>query len=56
LDKVDPARITEFEKKFVEHVKAKQQPLLDQISKDGQLSEASDAALKKVVLDFMATF
>ena len=45
-----------FEKKFMEHVKATQRPLLDQIGKDGHLSEASDAALKKVVSDFMASF
>merc|ERR1711981_1432768 len=56
LDKVEPGRITEFEKKFMEHVKATQRPLLDQIGKDGHLSEASDAALKKVVSDFMASF
>merc|ERR1712080_501722 len=56
LDKVDPSRITEFEKKFMEHVKATQRPLLDQIGKDGHLSEASDAALKKVVQDLMASF
>merc|ERR1712088_583745 len=56
LDKIDPSRITEFEKKFMEHVKATQRPLLDQIGKDGHLSEASDAALKKVVEDFMASF
>merc|ERR1712080_708700 len=56
LDKVEPSRITEFEKKFMEHVRATQRPLLDQIGKDGFLSEASDAALKKVVTDFMASF
>jgi F-type H+-transporting ATPase subunit alpha len=56
LDKVDPSKITEFEKAFLEHIKATQGPLLDQIGKDGHLSEASDAALKKVVQDFMATF
>jgi len=56
LDKVEPSRITEFEKKFMEHVNATQKPLLDQISKDGHLSEASDAAMKKVVTDFMASF
>merc|ERR1711920_1179449 len=33
LDKVEPGRITEFEKKFMEHVKATQRPLLDQIAK-----------------------
>ena len=56
LDKVDPSQITNFEQKFMEHVKATQRPLLDQIGKDGHLSEASDAALKKVVTDFMATY
>merc|ERR1712190_479602 len=49
LDKVEPSKITEFERKFMEHVKATQRPLLDQIGKDGHLSEASDAALKQVV-------
>merc|ERR1719355_22222 len=56
LDKIEPSRITEFEKKFMEHVRATNKPLLDQIGKDGHLSEASDAALKKVVSDFMASF
>merc|ERR1712149_9118 len=56
LDKVEPSRITEFERKFMEHVRATQRPLLDQIGKDGFLSEASDAALKVVVTDFMASF
>ena len=35
----------------MEHVRATQRPLLDQIGKDGFLSEASDAALKVVVTD-----
>merc|ERR1739848_624236 len=56
LDKVDPSRITEFEKKFMEHIRATQRPLLDQIGKDGHLSADSDAALKVVVTDFMASF
>jgi len=56
LDKIDPSKITEFEKAFLEHVKGTQAGLLDQIGKDGHLSEASDAALKKVVTDFMSTF
>merc|ERR1712174_158450 len=55
LDKIDPAKITEFEKQFLAHVKGTQRPLLDQIAKDGHLSEASDKALNKVVTDFMAT-
>jgi F-type H+-transporting ATPase subunit alpha len=56
LDKIDPSRITDFEKKFMEHVKATQMPLLDQIGKDGHLSPDSDQKLKKVVTDFLASF
>merc|ERR1719270_2212007 len=56
LDKIDPAKITEFETKFMEHVKGTQRPLLDQIAKDGHLSEASDKALNAVVKEFMATY
>ena len=56
LDKVDPSRITDFEKKFLEHVKATQRPLLDQIAKDGHLSPASDQSLNKVVKEFLSTF
>jgi F-type H+-transporting ATPase subunit alpha len=56
LDKLDPSKITDFEKKFLDHVRSTQKPLLDQIGKDGHLSEASDKALNKVVTDFMATY
>lgn len=56
LDKLDPSKITDFEKKFLEHVRSSQRPLLDQIAKDGHLSEASDKALNKVVTDFMASY
>jgi len=56
LDKVDPARITEFEKLFLEHVKGTQKPLLDKIGADGFLSPESDAALNKVVAEFVAGF
>eukprot|EP00088_Acartia_fossae_P045245 TRINITY_DN485_c0_g1_i1.p1 TRINITY_DN485_c0_g1~~TRINITY_DN485_c0_g1_i1.p1 ORF type:complete len:582 (-),score=202.70 TRINITY_DN485_c0_g1_i1:319-1983(-) len=56
LDKLDPAKITEFEKAFLEHVKGAHQDLLTAIAKDGHLSEASDKALNKIVTDFMATY
>ena len=32
LDKMDPTKITEFEKKFTEHIRATQRPLLDQVN------------------------
>merc|ERR1712223_779742 len=56
LDKLDPAKITEFEKAFLEHIRTSQKDLLTAIAKDGHLSEASDKALNKVVVDFMASF
>jgi len=56
LDKVDPARITEFEKQFIAHVKGTQQALLDKIAADGQLTPDTDGALNKVVTEFMAGF
>merc|ERR1712139_257947 len=54
IDKMDPAKITSFEEAYLASVKANHQDLLDTIAKDGQLSEASDKALHKVVVDFMA--
>jgi len=56
LDKIDPAKITDFEKNFLAHVKGTQKPLLDQIAADGHLSADSDAALNKVVTAFVAGF
>jgi len=56
LDKIDPSKITDFEKKFLEHVLATERPLLDQIAKDGHLSPDSDGKLNAVVKAFMATY
>ncbi|KAH8401411.1 hypothetical protein KR009_005344 [Drosophila setifemur] len=56
LDKLDPAKITKFEKEFLQHIKTSEQALLDTIAKEGQISEASDAKLKDIVAKFMATF
>merc|ERR1719469_486063 len=55
LDKTDPSKITDFEAKFLEHVKGTQKPLLDAIATDGYLTPESDAALNKVVVEFMAS-
>jgi F-type H+-transporting ATPase subunit alpha len=56
LDKIDPSKITDFEKKLLDHVLTTQRPLLDAIAKDGHLSQDSDAKLNAVVKDFMATY
>merc|ERR1711976_289714 len=46
LDKVDPAKITEFEKQFLAHIKGTQKPLLDQMAADGHLSQDLEEQLK----------
>merc|ERR1711971_409329 len=56
LDKVDPAKITAFEAAFLAHIKGTQKGLLDQIRTDGHLSQDSDAALNKIVKEFLASF
>merc|ERR1711963_521092 len=56
LDKVDPTKITKFEKDFLTHIRVTEKDLLARIAKEGSLSPESDAALKKVVLDFMSSW
>jgi F-type H+-transporting ATPase subunit alpha len=56
LDKLDPAHITKFEKEFLAHIRASQQELLKTIREEGQISPASDAKLKDLVLSFLASF
>nr|CAG4640725.1 EOG090X03DA [Eulimnadia texana] len=56
LDKMDPSKITTFEKEFVQHVKTTQKDLLATIAKDGKITDETDVKLKKVVTDFLATF
>jgi len=56
IDKMDPAKITSFEKAYLASVKANHQGLLDTIAADGQLKPETEEALKKVVTDFMASY
>ncbi|XP_061721147.1 ATP synthase subunit alpha, mitochondrial [Cydia pomonella] len=56
LDKLDPTKITAFEKEFTAHIKTSHQGLLATIAKDGQITPESDTQLKKIVTDFLATF
>jgi len=49
LDKVEPQDITDFEEKFTQYIKNTQSGLLDSIRKDGQISEANEAALRTMV-------
>jgi len=56
IDKVDPAKITKFEKEFSQHIKANHPDILSSIAKEGLITPDNDAKLKKVVVDFVATF
>jgi F-type H+-transporting ATPase subunit alpha len=56
LDKLDPTKITDFEAKFKANIIANHRGVLDQIAKDGHLSESSDKALNKIVSDFYASY
>lgn len=56
LDKLDPAKITAFEKEFSAHLKATEQGLLSTIAKEGQISKDSDEKLKSAVTSFIQSF
>jgi F-type H+-transporting ATPase subunit alpha len=56
LDKMDPAKITGFEKEFLAHVKTSHSDLLATIAKDGKISDETDAKLKKLVQEFVAGY
>jgi len=56
LDKMDPAKITRFEQAFLAHIRSTQKDLLTSIYNEGQISEANDATLKKVVVEFLSAF
>merc|ERR550539_189096 len=56
LDKIDPSKITAFEEDFLAHVRTSHTDLLDQIRTEGMISEANDAKLKDVVVNFMTAW
>lgn len=56
LDKMDPSKVTAFEKAFLQHVQSSHQDVLDSIRKDGQISDAVDEKLKTIVTSFVDTF
>lgn len=56
LDKMDPTKITSFEKEFLAHIKANEQGLLKTIATEGKISDEVDAKLKSIVQSFISTF
>jgi len=56
LDKMDPAKITKFEKEYLQHIKTNEQTVLKQIAADGQITDATNTKLKEIVTKFLSTF
>jgi len=56
LDKMDPSKITKFEREFLAHIRTQHVQLLDTIRTEAKISETTDAKLKEVVLAFLSTF
>uniref|UniRef100_A0A0V0G2J4 ATP synthase subunit alpha n=1 Tax=Triatoma dimidiata TaxID=72491 RepID=A0A0V0G2J4_TRIDM len=56
LDKLDPSKITAFEKEFLQHIKTSHKDLLASIAKEGKITDAVDAKLKEIVTSFIAGF
>merc|ERR1712224_919193 len=56
LDKVDPSKITDFEKKFLAHIQASHQDILKDIREKSQITPETDAKLKDVVQKFLDGF
>merc|ERR1711970_789157 len=56
IDKLEPSKVTAFEKAFVEHIRTAHMDLIDTIKAEGKLSEATDAALKELVISFVQSF
>lgn len=56
IDKVDPAKVTDFEKAFLAHIRSNHQDIIDDIKATGMLTDATDAKLKDVVLSFVDSY
>ena len=56
LDKIDPSRITDFEKEFLAHMQSSQTALLDTIRTEGHISDATEAKLREVAVSFVSGF
>merc|ERR1719219_1951029 len=56
LDRIQPGDVTDFEEKFLAHIRGTQQALLGTIAKEGALSEASEEALKNLAHDYVTQY
>ncbi|BFZ62267.1 Alpha subunit of the F1 sector of mitochondrial F1F0 ATP synthase [Saitoella coloradoensis] len=56
LDTLPVNRITEFEKKFLAHIKANASDIQEKIKTEGQISKELDARIRDVAKEFLASF
>merc|ERR1711934_708820 len=56
LDKIAPTDVTDFEQKFLAHIRATQQPLLQTIEKEKALSETTEGALKALAIGYVQEY
>jgi len=56
LDKLDPSKITKFEKEFLAHIRASAQDLLKVIREEGTITPTTDGKMKDLVTSFLAGF
>ncbi|UYV73450.1 ATP5A1 [Cordylochernes scorpioides] len=56
LDKLDPTKIEKFEAQFLQLVTSSHKDLLKTIASEGKISDETDAKLKKIVQNFVASF
>merc|ERR1712168_618681 len=53
LDRIAPGDVTDFEAKYLAHIRDTQQPLLNTIRAEGALSAESEAALKELAIGYV---
>ena len=56
LDKIAPADVNDFELKFLAHIRATQQPLLQTIETERALSDVTEAALKALAQGYVKEY
>jgi F-type H+-transporting ATPase subunit alpha len=56
LDKLDPSKITHFEKEYLAHIRANYKELLETIRSEGQITEGTEKRLKDCVTGFLSSY
>lgn len=56
IDKIDPSKVTEFEKAFMSHLMSNHADIIADIKTTGMLTDETDAKLKDVVIAFVDAY